>query len=96
MSSSLIIAKREKVALPLPLKKSLIDLTVKTSGSHKRKTLEAIDLNLENLGADESVQKLLPFFSRFKCFYYISFSILLVSNNGMLISGFRLCFLISG
>lgn len=51
VSSDLIVVKREKVVLPLPPNKPLIDLTMKTLISYKRKTLEVTDLNLENLGA---------------------------------------------
>ncbi|KAL7583141.1 hypothetical protein Lser_V15G42752 [Lactuca serriola] len=53
MSSGLIVVKKEKTAFPLPLKKYEIGLTVKTLGSRKRKTSEATNLNLGNLGAEE-------------------------------------------
>lgn len=49
VSSGLLVAKKETIALPLSLKKPHIDLTIKTLNSHKRKTSEATDLNLENL-----------------------------------------------
>lgn len=61
MSSGLIVVKREKKSLPLSIKKYHIDLTMKNPNSHKRKTSEATDLNLENLGAKEALQKLFSF-----------------------------------
>lgn len=55
VSSGFIIAMREKAAYPLPLNKYLIDITMKTSSSRKRKTSEATYLNLENLRVEESL-----------------------------------------
>lgn len=61
MSSGLIILMKEKISFPLPLKESHINLTMKTLGSRKRKTSEAMDLNLENIGVEEVRQKFLYF-----------------------------------
>lgn len=61
MSNGLLVVKREKVDLPLYLKKPHVDLTVKTLSSHKMKTSKATDLNLKNLGAEEALQKLFSF-----------------------------------
>lgn len=49
VSSGLLVAKKETISLPLSLKKPHIDLIIKTLNSHKRKTSEATNLNLENL-----------------------------------------------
>lgn len=61
VSSALIAVKREKSILSLPPKNPLIDITVKAPSSCKRKTSEATNRNLENLGVEELLQKLLCF-----------------------------------
>lgn len=57
MTSGLIMVKKEKAASSLLLKRDHVDLTVKTPGSWKR-IVEAIDLSMENLGAEEALRKL--------------------------------------
>lgn len=42
---------KEKISSSLPPKKSTTDLTVKTPGSRKRKSVESAGLSLESLGA---------------------------------------------
>lgn len=61
MTSGLIMVKKEKFASSLPPKRAHIDLTVKTPSSLKRKTVEARDLRLENLGSVEALKKLVSF-----------------------------------
>lgn len=57
MSNGLIVVKKGKVSSSLPPKRAHIDLTIKTPGSHKRKTIEAMDLSLENLRVEEAIRK---------------------------------------
>ena len=60
-TSGLIKAKHEKgVNLPL-CKRSHVDLTVKASGSRKRKTSEAVHFSLENLSIEDAFGKLSSF-----------------------------------
>lgn len=61
MYSGLIMVKKGKDASYLPLKWAYIYLTVKTPGSWKTKTIQVIDLSLENHGAKGALMKLLSF-----------------------------------
>lgn len=76
MTSGLIMVKKEKFASSLPPKRAHIDLTIKTPSSRRRKTVEATDLILEDLGPKEDLKKLISFFLIYKCFvnsgYYFS------------------------
>ena len=49
MTSSLIKVTQEKVVTLLPPKRSLVDPTVKASGSRKQKPSEVVDFSLKNL-----------------------------------------------
>lgn len=72
MSSGMLVVNQEKTSSSLPPKRIFIYLTVKTSGSLKRKTNEVIDLCLENLSAEDVLLKFLSFFSG--CKYQCDFS----------------------
>ena len=56
-----LTVKKEKNSSSLPPKRSTNDLIVKTPGPQKRKIVESIGLYLENLGAEEVLQKLVSF-----------------------------------
>lgn len=61
MSSGQLVVKKEKVSSSFPLKRTSIDLTVKTSGSKKRKIVGVVDLSLENLEEEDALRKLVSF-----------------------------------
>lgn len=61
MSSGLNMVKKENFASSLPSKKAHIDLNVMTLGSQKWKTVEALDLRLENHESEEALRKLISF-----------------------------------
>ena len=61
MSSGQIFVKKKKIRSFIPLKKTNIDLTKKTPGSRKKKTLEATSLSLENIVAKDAPQRLVSF-----------------------------------
>lgn len=58
MSSGQLVVKKEKTLSSLPPKITSIDLMVKTLGSQKRKTVEAMNLSLENIGDEDALLKL--------------------------------------
>lgn len=81
MLSGQLVVKKEKTSSSRPPNRVMINLSMKAHGSKKRKTSEIPDLNLESLGAEEAMEKLISFsqvVSTFKSFFllYLIFNLL--------------------
>ena len=61
MSSGQMVVKNEKVSSSFPIKRTFINLTLKTLGCKKRKTARTVGLSLENLEVEDALQKLVSF-----------------------------------
>lgn len=61
MSSGQLVVKKEKTSYSLPPKRTSIDLMVKTSGYQMRKSVEAMDLILEDIRGEDALLKLVSF-----------------------------------
>lgn len=63
MSNGQMVVKKDKTSSSLPIMRAHVDLTVKTTGSKKRKNVNPADLSLENLRVEDALRKLI-FFSQ--------------------------------
>lgn len=61
MYSAQLMVRKENTSSSLPLKRDLVDLTIKTPGSRKRKSPEILDLSMDILGVEEAMKKMISF-----------------------------------